>query len=1475
MLHHRPARTAKVAALLSATALTALASPAFAQSYSEQSAGDITYSTGSLTGAPNALYLESSGGNVTTSVDTITATSGAQDYGTIVRLVANGGAIVGDFGSITSTGEGAVFGVHATSQTGTVDISVGDMDLDGYRTVGVFGESAGAVSINAGTVIVRGVTFDEVDYWTSDALVAISSGSTATVTADALNVGGLYSSAAIAIGRGDATIVVGDIVSTGTQASVVYARSDEGDVLMDIGNLEVFNSNASIAGTATLGNMTVNVDTLSAQDAGAYGINVSGAQTVTIDAGAVVTDSFAINAVSAPNTLAAIDVRVYAAAVSATDKAIRLRGADVDLLIEGEETVVEGVGRAVEIEAAGTITLENQGTITGSGLDSIAVETRSTGVFATYIDSNVVINDSDGGIGISASSTDGGISIVANETRTTGAIGQQNTPDAILATSMNGNISITSAIATTEGLGGSSIAAITSGGNVTIVSDYSASGGENGINLYGQGRNVSITANTVEMAGTGQSVYATASDFADVRVGDITANNGASGVFARGIGVSQVVVEGDVHASEYGVLALSPGIATVTVNGSVTSDLSYGVASAGDQGADLSVGLGASVTGATTGAFVRSFGPDAQSVLFNYGTITGGTGYGVAFLGDGASVLVNSGTIVGGEAGAVQGTVSDDIVLTDETSRIVGIVDLGDGYDILQLSRSEEESTAIGEVAQTLNVELLDVEEGSFRADTDMASAFEKIDIQELAELIVEVDANGAALTATNIDLDGRLVVEVVDETNASITDLTANAVTGAGTLVMGGEGVFVIDDGSLLQQEGGVAVESGTVFLSDMASYDGLVTTSGTGTFSLQEGDFTGDLVNNGTFVVERQTDYVFVGDFSGSGNFEKRGDSAIVFEGLYSFDGTTVVNGGSVALAGALDPTTEITLDAGTFDLSMVEGGEATILLLEGEGGTLVLEDTDLTIDQAVDSSYDGDIVGESTITKDGDGTLDLTGDLSFTGDFVVEQGKLAINGDASGAEMFVEAGGTLGGNGIVGDTTISGGTLGAGNSIGRLTIAGDLVLTADSTFEVEVNDAGDSDLVVVTGSAELGGSTLSVLAEDGDYAPLTTYTILTADGGVTGLFGEATSNFAFLTPVVTYNANAVLLTMARNDIDFVDLADTENQAGIAGLISGLGFASPLYYQTLLLSEGNVAANFETLTGEAYPALGSALVESGSMLARQLVPAAPAADGLFVWGKGLVNTVNADASDDWRAADLDGTGLAGGLGYAKSGLSISAGAGRSWQDSDAFDLDGLDMTMLAANLAYRAGGFSASAGVMVGNGDGMLSRDTSLGTIAETLEGAVDAKVTAITGEASYGFALGGATLSPYVGLSQVSVDLDDIQETGGVSALRITGLDRDVTFGDVGLRLDAAIGSAGWVMAHGGLRQAWGDRDAAARVAFAGSNTATIGAMPIDKTAVRLGIGGGLSTGSVSFSIGYDATLSDRFESHGGKVGLGVSF
>jgi autotransporter-associated beta strand protein len=121
---------------------------------------------------------------------------------------------------------------------------------------------------------------------------------------------------------------------------------------------------------------------------------------------------------------------------------------------------------------------------------------------------------------------------------------------------------------------------------------------------------------------------------------------------------------------------------------------------------------------------------------------------------------------------------------------------------------------------------------------------------------------------------------------------------TGAGTVGI---------DTATLAHTGGTIVANGALQLT--GSMAGDIRTSGNGVFVLGDGgtsgSFTGNLVNDGTFIYARSDSYSLVGDFSGSGRLEKRGAGVLTFAGDYQFLGTTSILGGSVKFTGQIDPT------------------------------------------------------------------------------------------------------------------------------------------------------------------------------------------------------------------------------------------------------------------------------------------------------------------------------------------------------------------------------------------------------------------------------------------------------------------------------------------------------------------------------------------------------------------------------------------
>ena len=163
--------------------------------------------------------------------------------------------------------------------------------------------------------------------------------------------------------------------------------------------------------------------------------------------------------------------------------------------------------------------------------------------------------------------------------------------------------------------------------------------------------------------------------------------------------------------------------------------------------------------------------------------------------------------------------------------------------------------------------------------------------------------------------------------------------------------------------------------------------------------------------------------------------------------------------------------------------------------------------------------------------------------------------------------------------------------------------------ATLQIEANDAGQSDkVVVVGGTVSLTGAILQVLAAPGTYAASTAYLIIDnqGDAPVTGTFGEITSNFAFLTPTVIYDGgvgnNDVVLTLVNNDapgpnpdpsptINFCKAAATANQCSVANALSNLGPSNPLYDAILVQSVAGAQQAFNALSGEVHSTVSSTL--------------------------------------------------------------------------------------------------------------------------------------------------------------------------------------------------------------------------------------------------------------------------------------------
>ncbi|MBK6412442.1 autotransporter domain-containing protein [Sphingopyxis sp.] len=1150
-----------------------------------------------------------------------------------------------------------------------------------------------------------------------------------------------------------------------------------------------------------------------------------------------------------------------------------LHGSLADLSITNREGgVITGATSGIYGSAGGTLAINNAGTIRGEG---------------TY-DGFDAVPDAGVTIGTASSS-------VTNSGTISGA-GAGITTAYLFDNATNQLVFLADATAVTNSgtIAGESNDGVRliGGGSVTNSGEISGRGafGADGISMFrADGQAAEDYAATVANAG--------GAPIAGDRFGVILSGGGAvenAGSIAGDLGgvviqsqfngedaglTGTLVNEGTIASANGAAAQLSAGLETVVVDNSGSiSGATVGVAH-GTDGAMTLINSG-SISGGQTGVMSEASG---AVTLVNSGSIVGTAG--AAFTALTQTSLDNAGTLSGGAGVAVTLSSFDDSVILRTGSAITGSVDAGEGEDALTLDGDILELTEAQQLTAADGFEMLDVAAG-YWSTSGIVGSFDSVTIAEGSALQVnEVnpgETGGTSPIETSVvRTNGLLVLNF--GTDETVSDLDELMIEGVGQLQLIGDAVFTVDTANVAHS-GGTIISNGGLKLTGLLQGD--VRTEGNGFFELgaggAEGSFAGSIVNDGRFIFNRSDNYEFLGGFSGRGILDKLGDGTLTFMGDYAFEGVTNILGGAVRIGGTIDPTTEFDLgEGGTLDIS---GKNQTIAGLEGdEGAAVVIGGSELTVNQAGNTAFGGDITGDGSLVKEGDGTLNLTGNSSYTGPTSVNGGTLAVNGSIA-SPVTVNAGGTLGGNGSVGSTIVAGGgTIAPGNSIGQLTVNGDLAFAAAAIYEVEVNAAGAADRIDATGAVTIANSaSVAVLAENGNYNPRTDYVILTGAAGVSGSFGSVTSDLAFLNPLLRYGPNAVTLSLYRNDIDFADIAVGFNQVGVAGAVQALGIDNPLFEAVLLQNAATAQASFNDLSGEILASSISGLTDDSRHLRNALIGMqAPQDGGTFVWGSAFGGWGDFDAKRSNAAMNTDHKGLVAGVGVGGNGFAaaLSAGIGSSdFQFDGRSDRAQIDSKYLAAHATYGAeGGLRGSVGVSYAWHDIDTSRAISAAPLAQTLNSKRDAETLQIFGELGYAIVTGSTAITPFARLAHVDTSSEAFTETGGTAALVVGKANQKVTFLSVGGRVQLNPGAPGFQpYASVAWNRAFDNRSAVVASRFlSGGPGFGVAGTALPKNSAEVEAGFEFTTGPVRLGAAYSGTLASDRSAHGARVTARIAF
>lgn len=956
------------------------------------------------------------------------------------------------------------------------------------------------------------------------------------------------------------------------------------------------------------------------------------------------------------------------------------------------------------------------------------------------------------------------------------------------------------------------------------------------------------------------SVVALLSGAAPVYAADIAGTNSGVAVPGAGDTIQSGVTVTNSSATGSSAVTVTSG-ATVdnptlfTNSGTVQSAAGSSASGIGANGADR-----ITITNTDTG-LIESLGTgdairlDKNITIDNAGTIHSQNGNEAIRLGDAASVtnsgiirndqtpasggnsialrLDTTGTVLNQAGGLIEVTGSATTYSSgDQDSNIYALSVAGDGglvtidnYGTIRAtgdSGSAETGHAEGEVGavrlrgddNVLNNYGTIETTGHILASPD-TNADASDDTQEIGDMYgVRIDADGTTVHnyATGVITGGKHGITVdQDASNATIVNDLGGQITGENGSGIGSDAtsgvVAVTNYGTITGtwnedafNGGNLAYSFGDgdgVDIDQLADIENYGTIQGTGAHGIKPGETSpskseGLAIGGGTIVngdTTHTSALISGADHGVTVNDSLDGDA---------FGATDLTNYGTIR---GLDGYGIKFVDvAGTWNNTItnygtISGTDATTVMMGNGGGTF--------------NNYGGSVTG-IVDAEGGADTLDIDRADAFTlvGSNWVNfettniRSDVTLSGDYESATAFtVVSGASFNGSGKVATASfLNQGTLGAGtaSTTGTLTIDGDFENDAAATVAVKL-DGASSDLIDVTGAATLAGTLEASSLSSIDRA---SYTVLTADGGITGTFGTFVDNLSpFVRASLDYVGNDVIL-----DVDPV--ADSQGGSSVANALFNSTGAGPELTQVLndigSMSEDDAGKALDQLVPEQSdgPTLGAtqtslAFTEQTNDRIASLQSTVAASRGgvRLALGGGQAGDLtaslvggsvsNAAEAGLWvrgfgLAGDLDAqSGATNGLSYQGGGfeggydrfvgeetlVGVSAGYARILNDPDRVGASS-DVTAYSVGLyaATLMGATDLSGQIGYAYNDYHTSRHIVILPATDEVAAAdFNGSTFSANVEAGYTLTYGNVALRPAVGLDWLRIESDGYTETG----------------------------------------------------------------------------------------------------------------